>query len=193
MEQLYHPFFRFLVFSFVAALLAVMFALHAHAADIPAYDGGSQTPGQNAPGSEKEVPVDRPNIEQTALLPWVADTAGQVWTLGPEDYQETLKKAAEKFTKSGWKDITGILARNKIIDQVSKENLYVTIMPGTPILLSEDVKEGVYQWIVTMPATISYTKDKENHNELTTINVTVVRVPLKENVLGIQIDSWTQT
>ena len=193
MLQLNHPLFRVLVFCFLAALMAVAFALRAHAADIPAYDGSSQTPGSNAPGAKSELPLDRPNIEITALLPWVTDTVTEAYTLAPEDYTQNLKKLAEKFTKDGWKDFTRTLAKNSVIDEISKHGMTVSIIPGNPVLIREGLKEDAYQWLVSIPVTLTYTKEKDSRNELTTISVTVSHVPLKDNVLGIQIDSWDQT
>ena len=201
MLQLNHPLFRILVFCLFAALLAVAFALRAHAADIPAYDGNSETPGSNAPGAKSEMPLDRPNIEITALLPWVTDTVTEAYTLSPADYTQNLKKLSEKFTKDGWKEFTGALAKNSVIDEVSKNGMTVSILPGTPVLIKEGVKAGnkedgkedTYQWIVSIPVTLTYTKEKDSRNELTTISVTVSHVPLKDNLLGIQIDTWDQT
>ncbi len=193
MLQLNHPLFKFLVFSLFATLFAVLFALRAHAADIPAYDGGSQTPGSNAPGSEKEIPLDRPSIEITALSPWVTETIGEAMTLDPDTYEKTLKKVADKFTRDGWKSFTSTLARDNIIDQVKDRGMTTSLTTGNPILLSEGVEEGKYQWLFTMSATITYVKNKDEHSELTTINVKVVRVPLKDNLLGIQISDWSKT
>ena len=188
MTFLKRPLTGFLVFCLCLGLIAT----RVQAADIPAFDGNSETPGAN-PMTHAELPLDRPNIEQTALLPWVADKASEAYSLDLDSYKDSLKKASKNFTTEGWKGFTSVLARNGIIDKIEKTKMVVSIVPGTPILLSEGPREGVYTWLVTMPATITYLAAKEQHDELTTINVTVRRVPAKDNLLGIQIADWTQT
>ena len=189
MTQFKRPLIGTLVFCLVTALLAA----RVYAADIPAYDGTSETPGMS-PTARAEVPLDRPNIEVTALLPWLADTATAAYSLDADTYKDTLKKASANFTTDGWKDFTSILARNDVINQVTNKGMVVSLTTGTPILLSEGIKEdNKYQWTITMPATISYVESKDERRELTTINVTIVRVPLNDNLLGIQILNWTQT
>jgi hypothetical protein len=64
---------------------------------------------------------------------------------------------------------------------------------GTPVLLSEEVEDGVYRWMFSIPATINNFSDTDQLMERTTIMIKIVRVPAKENALGFQISSWQQT
>jgi hypothetical protein len=186
MIPLNHPLFRIIVFCLFAALLAVACALHAHAADIPTYD-------QIQKNAKGDLPLDRPSIEIAELLPWVAETAQEVYDLKEEDYEGHLKDASAKFTKDGWKGFTTFLAKTNIIAKLKSDEMVVTLIPGKPVLLAEGVEDGVYHWMISVPCTINYWGKTEQWNDLTTITVKIIRVPAKENMLGFQIDSWDQT
>jgi hypothetical protein len=215
MMQLSHPLFRILVYTFFAAVFAVLFALHAHAEDTPApapaplpipEKSAAPAPALNAPapgaiptfeqaqaGLKGELPLDRPSIEIAELLPWVSETVTEVYTLDKDTYQDRLKVASKKFTKEGWKQFTGVLAQNRVVERLKTEGLVISLTAGKPVLLAEEVEDGVYHWMFSMTATISNWNESDQTNEQTTIMIKIVRVPAKENALGFQISSWQQT
>jgi hypothetical protein len=182
----------------VLLILASFYTIETRAADIPAYAGpGTEdltrtiTSGPS-PSASEEVPLDRPNIEITALLPWVSDTVTGALTLQAADYKETLQTAARSFTKNGWNDFTRMLQKHSVITNLQQSDQTVIIKPGTPSLSREDVEDGVYRWSVTMPATIDYFSEHDSHTEYIILNLMVVRVPRKDNVLGIGFDKFLE-
>ena len=189
---------QFRIFGVLALLtLASFYTIQTtRAADIPAYAGDQDlskviTSGPS-PSQSEEVPLDRSNIEITALLPWVGDTVASSLTLRAADYKDTLKTAARSFTRNGWVDFTGMLQKHKVITQLSLSDQTVTVEPGAPSLSRENVEDGIYRWSVTMPITINYFSEKDSHTEWIILNLTFVRVPRKDNVLGIGIDKFLE-
>ncbi|TAL30605.1 MAG: hypothetical protein EPN97_12380 [Alphaproteobacteria bacterium] len=194
MTQFALKIFRFFVFIGLLALMAP----RAQAADIPAYAGpGSEdltktiTSGPS-PSASEEVPLDKPNIEITALLPWVADTVTGSLNLQPKDYKETLHNAARSFTRDGWVDFTRMLQKYRVITNLQQNDQTVSVVPGSPSLSREDIEDGIYRWSITMPVTINYFSEKDSHTDYIILNLMVVRVPRKDNILGISISKWLE-
>jgi hypothetical protein len=181
-------------FAFVSFL--ALAAPGAHAADIPAYAGDVDlsktiTSGPS-PSASEEVPLDRPNIEITALLPWVSDTVTSSLNLRAADYKDTLHTAARSFTRAGWVDFTRMLQKHSVITNLQQSDQTVTVEPGAPSLSREDVEDGIYRWSITMPVTINYFSERDSHAEYITLNLMVSRVPRKDNVLGIGVSKWLE-
>lgn len=162
--------------------------LPARAADVPKY----QSNGQGGPHGE--APLDRPNIETSELLPWANDTVTASLRLSPDDYRETLQKIAGNFTNTGWKDFTKTLTSRGMVDSLNA-GTSITVTVGNPVLVSEGLNDNTYQWVISMPARIQYASpnDTDTHDINSVINITVMRVPAKDNILGIQITEWQQT
>lgn len=188
---------QFRIFGVLALLaFALFYPLQSRAADIPAYAGDQDlskavTSGPS-PSESEEVPLDRPNIEITALLPWVSETVISSLNLRSMDYKDTLKTAARSFTRNGWVDFTRMLQKHRVITNLEQSDQTVTVEPGAPSLSREDVEDGVYRWSITMPITINYYSSKESKTDWIILNLMVVRVPRKDNILGIGIDKWLE-
>lgn len=190
---------QFRIFGVLVLLtLALFYTLQARAADIPAYAGAGTedltktiTTGPS-PSASEEVPLDRSNIEITALLPWVSETVTSSLNLRAADYKDTLHTAAHSFTRDGWVDFTRMLQKHSVITNLQQSDQTVTVEPGAPSLSREDVEKGIYYWSVTMPITINYFSEKDSHTEWIILNLRVVRVPRKDNVLGIGISKWLE-
>jgi hypothetical protein len=173
----------------IVGLMALVLSVPLQAADIPSYDGDKQV------SDPADIPITKPNIEVTALTPWVTDTVTSALTLTPDNYKDQLKKISGNFTKKGWEKFTMFLQSANIIGQVQNGSIDSEVLVGNPIVASEGVREGVYQWSVTMSARIGYIQNnqgKDETNEMTTLNIAVRRVPKADNVLGIQVDDWVQ-
>lgn len=188
---------QFRIFGVLALLAFALFCTpQVRAADIPAY-AGDQDPSKAvtsgpSPSESEEVPLDRPNIEITALLPWVADTVTSSLNLRPVDYKDTLKSAARSFTRDGWVDFTRMLQKHRVITNLEQNDQTVTVEPGAPSLSREDVEDGIYRWSITMPVTINYYSAMESKTDWIILNLMVVRVPRKDNILGIGISKWLE-
>ncbi len=174
----------------IGAFVVCLLALPVRAAEIPGYAGDQPTPS----ATQGDIPLNRSNIEVTALSAWIGDTVSNALTLSPDSYEDQLKKISDNFTKPGWEKFTNFLEKSNIIPSIKENNGDIAIVPSNPIIVSEGENEGVYQWSITMAVRISYIQNegKDENNVPTTLNIIVKRVPKNANVLGIQIDDWNQ-
>ena len=137
------------------------------------------------------VPLNEPNLSTPALMSWVAQAATEVMTFGFNDYRRRLQESSRNFTRTGWESFTGALQRSSILDRVEAKRQVVTAVPqGAPIIISEGLFAGRYQWQIQMPMTITYQAGAKTRSNNLLVTLTVVRVPRLESANGVGIEQW---
>lgn len=137
------------------------------------------------------VALNQPNLSNPALMSWVAQAATEVMTFGFNDYRRRLQEASRNFTRPGWESFTGALERARIIESVESLQQVVTAAPeGAPILISEGMVGGRYQWVIELPLILSYQAGTKVKNDRLLVTLVVVRVPRLESPNGVGIEQW---
>lgn len=137
------------------------------------------------------VSLDQPNLSSPALMSWVAQSATEVMTFGFNDYRRRLQEASRNFTRRGWESFTQALDRSRIIEMVETNQQVVTAAPqGAPVLQSEGLINGRYQWTVQIPMIVTYQSGAKTRSDRLLITVVVVRTPRLESPNGVGIEQW---
>jgi intracellular multiplication protein IcmL len=137
------------------------------------------------------IALTEPNLSTPALMSWVAQASTEVMTFGFNDYRRRLQEASRNFTRQGWESFTEALQRSRIIETVETNQQVVTSAPqGAPILQSEGVVGGRYQWIIQIPMVLSYQSGSKTRSDSLLVTVVVVRLPRLESPNGIGIEQW---
>lgn len=137
------------------------------------------------------VALNQPNLSTPALMSWVAQGATEVMTFGFNDYRRRLQEASRNFTGPGWESFTGALERARIIETVEANQQVVTAAPqGAPILLSEGLVNGRYQWTIELPLILSYQSGTKVKSDSLLVTIVIVRVPRLESPNGVGIEQW---
>lgn len=137
------------------------------------------------------VPLSQPNLSTPALMSWVAQATTEVMTFGFNDYRRRLQESSRNFTKRGWESFTQALQRSRIIEMVEVHQQIVTTAPkGAPVLQSEGLVAGRYQWVVEIPLILTYRSGAKTHNTGLIVTVVIVRVPRLESPNGVGIEQW---
>lgn len=137
------------------------------------------------------VALNQPNLSTPALMSWVAQASTEVMTFGFNDYRRRLQQASKNFTRRGWESFTQALQRSRIIDMVEANQQVVTAAPqGAPILESEGLVQGRYQWVVQIPMVLTYQSGSKTRSDALLVTVVVVRVPRLESANGVGIEQW---
>lgn len=137
------------------------------------------------------VALNEPNMSAPALTSWVAQAATEVMTFGFNDYRRRLQESSRNFTRRGWESFTQALQKSRIIELVEANQQVVTAAPkGAPILESEGLVAGRYQWIIQLPLVISYQSGAKTRSDNLLVTVVVVRVPRLESPNGVGIEQW---
>lgn len=135
--------------------------------------------------------LNEPNLSNPALMSWVAQSATEVMTFGFNDYRRRLQEASRNFTRPGWESFTQALQRSRIIEMVESNQQVVTAAPaGAPVLKSEGLIAGRYQWQVQLPMILSYQAGSKTRSDNILVTLVVVRVPRLENPNGVGIEQW---
>lgn len=137
------------------------------------------------------VPLNQANLSTPALMSWVAQATTEVMTFGFNDYRRRLQEASRNFTPKGWESFTRALQLSRIIEMVETQQQVATAAPrGAPILQSEGLVLGRYQWIVQLPMVVTYQAGAKTRSDNLLVTVTIVRVSRLESANGIGIAQW---
>ncbi|MBX2833736.1 MAG: type IVB secretion system apparatus protein IcmL/DotI [Micavibrio sp.] len=137
------------------------------------------------------VPLSEPNLSSPALMSWTAQAVTEVMTFGFNDYARRLQEASRNFTRRGWESFTQALRRSRIIEMVEASQQVVTAAPqGAPIIVSEGLSAGRYQWQIQMPIVLTYQSGARTRNDRLLVTLVVVRVPRLESPNGVGIEQW---
>lgn len=140
------------------------------------------------------VTLSEPNLSTPAIMSWVAQASTEVMTFGFNDYRRRLQEASRNFTKRGWESFTQALQRSRIIETVEANQQVVTAAPqGAPILESEGMVAGRYQWVIQMPMVVTYQSGAKTRTDSLLLTLVVVRVPRLESPNGVGIEQWIAT
>jgi len=137
------------------------------------------------------IALSEPNMSAPALMSWVAQSSTEVMTFGFNDYRRRLQESSRNFTRRGWESFTQALQKSRIIEMVEANQQVVTAVPqGAPILESQGLVAGRYQWIIQIPMVLSYQAGSASRSDSLLVTVVVVRVPRLESPNGIGIEQW---
>ncbi|MBL4803771.1 MAG: type IVB secretion system apparatus protein IcmL/DotI [Alphaproteobacteria bacterium] len=137
------------------------------------------------------VALSEPNLSTPALMSWVAQAATEVMTFGFNDYRRRLQEASRNFTRRGWESFTGALERSRIIELVEANQQVLTAAPaGAPIVVSEGLVAGRYQWEVQLPMVLTYQAGARTRQDRLLVTIVIVRVPRLESANGVGIEQW---
>jgi intracellular multiplication protein IcmL len=137
------------------------------------------------------VPLSEPNLSTPALMSWSAQAATEVMTFGFNDYKRRLQAASRNFTKLGWISFTNALDKARIIEMVESNQQVVSAAPSSaPILISEGLVNGRYQWQVQVPLVVTYQAGASTRSDQLTVDLLLVRVPKLESPNGVGIEQW---
>lgn len=137
------------------------------------------------------VSLSQPNLSNPALMSWVAQAATETMTFGFSDYRRRLQESSRNFTRRGWESFTSALQSARIIESIEANSQVISAAPrGAPILQSEGVVNGQYQWIVQIPMVLSYQSGSRQRSDNWLVTLVVVRVPRLESPNGVGIAQW---
>ncbi|MFK7838988.1 MAG: type IVB secretion system apparatus protein IcmL/DotI [Bdellovibrionales bacterium] len=137
------------------------------------------------------IALSEPNMSTPALMSWVAQSSTEVMTFGFNDYRRRLQESSRNFTRTGWESFTQALQKSRIIEMVEANQQVVTAAPqGAPILESQGLVAGRYQWVIQLPMILTYQAGNISRNDSLLVTVVVVRVPRLESPNGIGVEQW---
>lgn len=170
----------------IIALIAVMFyVIHIHQPENRYF--ATTEDGRLVP----MVGLNEPNLSTPALMSWTAQASTEVMTFGFNDYRRRLQEASRNFTKIGWASFTSALERSRIIEMVEANQQVVTAAPrSAPILISEGLQNGRYQWQVELPIVVTYQAGSQTRADNLLLTLLIVRVPKLESPNGVGIEQW---
>ncbi len=137
------------------------------------------------------VPLTQPNLSTPALLSWTAQAASETMSFSFSNYRRNLQESSRHFTRTGWESFSNALQQARVIESIEANTQELSAVPrGAPILKSEGVVGGQYQWVVQIPMILSYVSGSKTRNDNWIVTLVVVRVPRLESPNGVGIAQW---
>lgn len=137
------------------------------------------------------TPLNRPNQAQPALLQWANQAAISAYTYNFVTYRKELQAASAFFTPKGWSSFQSALRTSNNLDAVKAKKLIVSaVATGAPIILKEEVVNGIYTWRVQMPMLVTFQSASEISQQRLMVVMSIVRVSTLDSARGIGISSF---
>lgn len=135
-------------------------------------------------------PLSKPVVTSNYILQWSSQVVRSVLNLDFAHYQQQLKAAQSNFTDDGWSAFQGAM-QSTLLSAVEKEKLQVSaVVTGTPIIVSTEVVNGFFTWMVRMPVLLTYTSASASRKQHIYVTVVVRRIPTLNNEKGIQVSGF---
>jgi len=137
------------------------------------------------------IPLDEPNMPNSALLQWATEAASAAFTYDFVNYRAQLQKASEYFTTNGWSSFLSELQSTRNLLAVQAKKLVINaVVTRAPVILEERVINGRYAWRIQMPMIITYQSASESTTSSTTVTLTITRVSTVTSPRGIGISQF---
>jgi hypothetical protein len=139
----------------------------------------ASAPGQKPAWMEYKTPyiegytdISRAHRTSDEITTWAQQTASDLLTIAPAEYQTKMEGFKKYFAGQGWTYYTNYMKDSKFINMLT-ENQYssTAVVDDAPEIVNQGTSQGVYHWIVKTPLTISfYSPDPEGFNRTHTSN-----------------------
>ncbi|OGT31792.1 MAG: type IV secretion protein DotI [Gammaproteobacteria bacterium RIFCSPHIGHO2_12_FULL_35_23] len=134
------------------------------------------------------VPLDQPNLSDSAVLQWVSTAVTSLYTYDFLNFRSTFQANSQYFTTDGWRAFLSSLEQSRNLEAVQDKKLTVQAVPaGAPIILSENNINGIYTWQVQLPILVTYQSLSEEFNQNLLVTIVIQRLSTLDSEYGIGI------
>ncbi|HYD17669.1 MAG TPA: DotI/IcmL/TraM family protein [Patescibacteria group bacterium] len=143
-----------------------------------------------SPGGAKRrlLGLSLPNVNRDAILRWAGAAGTEIFTFGFHDIDERMTRARRLFSDEGWKSFSEALGKARLLKAMMDQQHIMTAIPAAPPrMLMEGIYNGDYSWIVEIPMILTTRAGAETRNSRTNMRLVIIRMPTKQNPMGIGI------
>lgn len=139
-----------------------------------------------------------PNHSAEAVLVWARQVIEPIMSLAPDNLEQKRQETRKYFTAMGHESFWQSLEEARYPEMMKQKHVTVSMAAtGKPVMVKAEPQEGIYTWVVQMPATVSYVSAKgpqeapEPHRGKLTL--VIERSSLQDNEEGLGIRQWVMT
>ncbi len=133
------------------------------------------------------APLDKPLVSSAGLLSWYQQTLSDTFTFSFADWRKRLGAVKDRYSSSAFTAITEGF-RGPLSEIEEKRNSVVSVLPEPPRILSAQLIDGVYTWIVEARLLISIEGASSRNTMNLVAKAYVIRANPAEVPSGIIID-----
>jgi len=137
------------------------------------------------------VSLSEPMVHSNRMQSWIGQSLTNILSFGFNDYQQHFTRNRSYFTDQGWIEFQRELKRERLVETVKTQKIFIKSSPATPaILIEEGDKNGIYRWIYEVPMVMTYANDKAIKSSQKKVRLVVERVSVKHNINGFALAGW---
>lgn len=139
------------------------------------------------------VPLKEISVSPTTLLNWCMVAVTNAYTIDFLNYEKSLDKLSEFFTKNGYQQFKNSLkASGRLKDIIDNKLIASAVVVDSPVILNEGKLGNNYLWDIQLPITITYQgASVDVYKQWLAVNLVVKKVPTSEAKKGIGIEKIT--
>lgn len=136
------------------------------------------------------TPLDRPLDSGEIVTDFANKVAQALYRYDFHNYREQINDMEQYFTPDGYQNYLDALERSKIIAMI-KETSSISTATATaaPSIFSRGEKNGVYQWVVQVPVTV--TMIPANRSQSLMITLKIIRESQALKPRGLAVAAYT--
>jgi len=145
-----------------------------------------------AVADDRAVP---PKIDEAALVAWASGIATETLTYDFEDYEKVFDHAKRNYTAEGWQGLQASLEHSGLQANVIKYQQTVYTQQNStspPRIETRGTKDGVSEWIVSVPIVQTVVAGNKTATRLVTITMTIVEGPPRALLPTLTIVHWEE-
>lgn len=135
------------------------------------------------------VPVDRPYLNDAAVLNFAVEAITNSLTLNFANWRSQLASATDFFERpNGWNNFLQALEGSGTLDLIRNRNLVSSVVANGAVIVDRGPDaRGRYRWVVQVPITISYQSASEGRSESRLAELEITRLPTWQTSRGVGV------
>ncbi len=135
--------------------------------------------------------MSEPVVTNNYLMKWSSLVALGVLSLSFGQVDKQLQTQKVKFTSDGWKKLQAAFDRGGFLKDINNNKVITSAVVDGPVVIPlRAVISGHYTWYVQVPVLVNFTSANQARKKKMLISMTIMRVPVLDSGLGIQVNSF---
>ncbi len=138
------------------------------------------------------IPLNRPVINQAALLEWVTSATEETMSFTAKDHEQELRHSTQYFSRDGWESFAGLLQEMELLKPLEQGTAYTIAHSTTPVIIGQNIIDGRLRWVLETDLDIFFYTENKQRIKLKhlPLRITIERSPALENTNGIAMSRW---
>lgn len=132
------------------------------------------------------IPLDRPLDSGEIVADFANKVAQSLYRYDCQNYREQIRDMEQYFTPDGYQNYQDALEKSNIIAMIKEtSSISTAVATAAPTIFSRGEKNGVYQWVVQVPITVTLIPANRSQSLMITLKIIRESQALKPRGLAV--------